>query len=128
MEIQADMILHSALVQDTFDVEKGRVLAEIKQSYNRPSYHAENLHMNTVFGKTPYGFPTLGSENGIKSLSMEAVTGFHDDCYVANNMTLVLKGYLNFNEMEELAESVYGDEPAKKLPERPESWPEAIDS
>ncbi|MDP8205156.1 MAG: insulinase family protein [Candidatus Electryonea clarkiae] len=127
MQIQADMILHSNIPADTFDVEKGRVIAEIEQSYNRSSYPAEVAHLRNVYGTTPYSFPTLSSANGIRQLTRDTVAKFHDDWYAVNNMTLVLKGDLNFEEMEKLANEVYGSEPAKKLPERPESWPVGFD-
>ncbi len=123
MAIQADMILHSTVPADTYLVEKGRVIAEIQQSHNRATYPAEIAHIQHVYGDTPYGFPTLGSVSGITALSRDAVKQFHDDWYTTNNMTLVLKGDLTYSEMENLAREIYGSEPARKLPARPESWP-----
>jgi len=128
MELQADMILRSVIDPDTFEVEKGRVLAEIQQAHNRPSYSGEIAHLRHVFGDTPYGFPTLGSYEGIRNLGHHVVKQFHDDWYVVNNMTLVLRGALTFREMEELALATYGSEPAKPIPNRPEVWPVGFDS
>lgn len=128
MELQADMILRSTIDADTFEVEKGRVLAEIQQSWNRASYPAEIAHLRHVYGDTPYGFPTLGSYEGIRNLGHDVVKQFHDDWYVVNNMTLVLRGDLTFKEMEELAEATYGTEAAKTIPKRPEVWPVGFDS
>ncbi|HEB83639.1 MAG TPA: insulinase family protein, partial [Bacteroidetes bacterium] len=123
MEIQADMILRSTIPAESFEEEKGRVIAEIQQSYNRSSYPAEVAHLHHLFGGTPYGFPTLGSVNGIRAIGRETVARFHEDWYAVNNMVLVLRGAMSYSEMEALAREIYGDEPARRLPERPESWP-----
>lgn len=129
MEIQADMILHSTIPSDTFEVEKGRVVAEIQQTFNRDdTYPGELANLRNVFGTTSYSFPVLGSVEGIKALTREAVASFHEDWYHPNNMTLVLRGDLSFSEMEKLAREVYGSEPAKQLPERPQSFPEGFES
>jgi len=128
MDIQMDMVLNSTIPADTFEVEKGRVIAEIQQSFNRPSYPAELAHMYDVFGETSYGFPTLGSVTGVRELTAATVRKFHDDWYAPNNMTLVLRGDMTYEEMEKLAIQIYGDIPAKQLPSRPTSWPEGFDN
>ncbi|MFH0882880.1 MAG: pitrilysin family protein [bacterium] len=127
MDIQMDMVLNSTIPADTFEVEKGRVIAEIQQSYNSPSFPAEIAHLYHVFGETSYGFPTLGSITGIKALTAGTVRKFHDDWYAPNNMTLVLRGDLSFAQMEQLAEDIYGGIPARELPTRPSPWPEGLD-
>ncbi len=128
MAIQADMVLHSTVPADTYDVEKGRVIAELQQSHNRSSYPAEVAHLHHVYEDTPYGFPTLGSVSGVTALSRDKVKAFHDAWYAPNNITLVLRGDLTFAEMEALARETYGHEPAQKLPERPESWPVGLEN
>ncbi len=91
MDIQADMILHSTIPADTFEVEKGRVIAEIQQSLGRTSYQAETAHIRHVYGTSSYGFPTLGSVPGIRALTRDTVYGFHQDWYAVNNMVLVMR-------------------------------------
>ena len=59
MRIQADMVLHSTIPADTFEVEKGRVIAEIQQSYNRPSYQAEVNHLKNLMVLHPIHFQHL---------------------------------------------------------------------
>lgn len=127
MEIQADMILNSTIPADTFDVEKGRVIAEIQQAFGRPSYEGEIAHLHDVYGKTSYGFPTLGSVPGIEALSVQTVRDFHDRWYVPNNMTLVLQGDLSYDQMKQYAEELYGDLPAAQLPDRAVSWPVGLE-
>lgn len=127
LELQMDMVLNSTIPEDTFEVEKGRVIAEIQQSYNRPSYPAEVAHLYNVFGETSYGFPTLGSITGIRELTAATVRKFHNDWYAPNNMTLVLRGDLTFEQMEKVAEEIYGNIPARELPTRPSPWPVGLD-
>ncbi|MBD3165937.1 hypothetical protein GF324_05025, partial [bacterium] len=127
MELHADMILHSTIPADTFEVEKGRVVNELKQSYDRASDRAERFHLQKTYGGTSYAFPTLGTIPGIESMSRETVAEFYHDWYAVNNMVLVLRGNLSFAEMEELAEQVYGNESPRTLPERPTSWPTGFD-
>ncbi len=127
MEIQADMILHSTIPEEDFEEEKGRVINEIRQSMNRASYQAELAHMRNVYGNTSYSFPTLGSVEGIRAIGHDTVVRFYRDWYAVNNMTLVIRGDLGYAEMERLAREVYGSEPARELPVRPESWPVGFD-
>ncbi len=128
MEIQVDMVLNSVIDPDTFEVEKGRVVAELEQTYSRASYVAENAHIKHLYGDSPYSFSTLGSINGIKNISRDEVAKFHSDWYKVNNITLVLRGDATFREMENLAKEVYGREVASVLPERPSSWPSGFDN
>lgn len=123
MEIQADMILHSVIDPDTLEIEKGRVIAEIEQGRERSSNRADEIHRRHVYEPTSYGFPTTGSVTGIRSLPADSVRSFHDDWYAVNNMALVLRGDLTYDEMKRLADAVYGGEAARALPERPEAWP-----
>jgi zinc protease len=127
MEIQADMVLNSTVDADTLEIEKGRVIAEIKQSYGRASYPAEIVHLRNLYGKTSYSFPTLGSVEGIRNMLQPTVVKFHHDWYAVNNMTLVLRGNLTFGEMEKLAIDIYGNEAARPLSERPKAWPVGFD-
>ncbi len=127
MEIQADMVLNSSVDADTLEIEKGRVIAEIEQSYGRSSYPAEIAHLRNLYGKTSYSFPTLGSVEGIRNMPQPMVAKFHNDWYAVNNMTLVLRGNLTFSQMEKLAIDIYGNEAARPLPDRPKAWPVGFD-
>ncbi|MCB2213700.1 insulinase family protein [bacterium] len=127
MDIQADMILNSVINPDTLVIEKGRVINEIKQGLERSSTRAEDIHLRNAYAPSSYGFSTIGTIEGINAIPAESVQQFHDDWYVVNNMTLVLRGDLSFAEMEALAEEIYGGLVPKDLPERPEAWPVGLD-
>ncbi|MBZ0265046.1 insulinase family protein, partial [bacterium] len=122
MEIQADMILSSTIPADSFEVEKGRVIAELQQSLNRSSYLCELEHIKNVFDDCSYGQPTLGSMESIKAATREHVYSFYKSWYAVNNMTLVLRGDKSFKEMENLAKSIYGEEAPVELPDHPTNW------
>lgn len=126
MEIQAEMILQSTIPVDTFDVEKGRVLAEIQQSLQRSSYHSDLAHSRNLYGEDPYSIPTLGTLASIEKLDRDHVFQFYKKWYAVNNMTLVLRGDFDQAGMANLAETIYGHFEPVKLPPRKISQPEGL--
>ena len=118
LEIQADMLFHSTLPPDKFEKEKGIVIEEIGKDEDSESYRIERFFDQVVYKGTPYQRPILGSRQSIRDLTREQVWDYYKAYYVPNNMTALVMGDFDTQEMIELFQRVFGKVPPKALPKR----------
>lgn len=108
MEIQADMLFNSTLLQEKFDKEKGIVLEEISKSLVNPTEQLERNTSAVLFQGHSLSLSTLGTYSTIQSMNRDAVNSFYKNYYVPNNMILSVIGNFNTKEMLALVKEIYG--------------------
>ncbi|MDL2296997.1 insulinase family protein [Bacteroidales bacterium OttesenSCG-928-B11] len=102
---------------------------ELETVYEEKNMYADNPFerafadlMKEVFDDHPYSHPILGYTEHLKNPQISKMQQFFDTYYVPNNMTLVLTGDLRIDEVQQLAESTFGQLQHKELPAQ--SFPE----
>ncbi len=116
LDIQQDMLFHSTLPPEKFEKERGIVIEEIGKDEQSSSHIAELLFRTAAFGGTPYSRPVLGTRETIRGLDRASVWGYYQAVYVPNNMTLLITGDFETDEMLRSVRDAFGDEPGRKLP------------
>ena len=59
-----------------------------------------------MFGSHPYSSSSTGTEQSIKSITIDDLKKFHSEFYVAKNSTIVLVGNLKLNQATKIAEKI----------------------
>ena len=119
MELEADRMTGLLLDVDRAMVERDVVLAERRQRIDDDPYGMISEQIRAaLFQNHPYGIPIIGWQHEIEALAMEDVWAFYEDWYAPNNAILVVAGDIDAEELRPLAEDIYGQIPARPLPDR----------
>ena len=73
-----------------------------------------------VFGDHPYGRPIIGLTEHLKNPQTSKMREFYNTYYVANNMTLILVGDINIEEIEPKIAEKFGTWRSGEIPAQPE--------
>ncbi len=72
-----------------------------------------------AFGEHPYGRPVIGYTEHLKNPQTSKMREFYNTYYVANNMTLILVGDFDINEVEPMVAEKFGTWRRGELPKEP---------
>ena len=116
IDIQADMLFHSVIPQGKFEKEKGIVLNEIAKDWASPRYWATEQFRRTFYKGTPYNLTVLGTPASIRRMTRTQVLDYYHTYYVPNNMTAVIVGDFERDQMVALLRKHFGVHPPGLLP------------
>ncbi len=117
--LQADMILNSTLPPEKFEKERGIVLEEINKDTSDPYYNVESAWKRLLWLGTPYEMQVLGPKAVISNIPREKVWNFYKKYYAPNNITLLLIGDFNPEEMLNHIKELYRKAVPSKLEVEP---------
>ncbi len=132
-EILADM-MRSTLPEDQFDMEKKVILEEIAMYRDRPDALIIDELIQEAFAGHPLGQSVLGTEDTVGSISRGQMADYFQKRYAPDNMTFVITGRFDRDEMIRATETHCGGwqsheavreqmepgfRPAKRVLERP---------
>ena len=92
---------------------------EEKNMYGDGPINALQEYMfKEIFGEHPYGRPVIGLTEHLKNPQTSKMREFFNTYYVANNMTLILVGDFNIEEIEPMVAEKFGIWRSGKIPPR----------
>jgi predicted Zn-dependent peptidase len=106
-ELIGDM-LRPALRQDDFDTEKGVILEEIAMYKDSPFWVLYEEVASKRFGDHPLGHRVLGTNESINEMQRDAMQGYFDNRYSADNTVVSLGGKIDFDRSCDLIEQYCG--------------------
>ena len=121
LDIQSDMLFHSIFPEDKFKKEKGIILNELARSSADDYYWADEFFKRKFFQGTPYNLTILGNPSSIKQITRKQVVKFYQTFYKPNNMTALVMGDFEPEDMTALFEKYFGFVHPGKIPE-PETY------
>lgn len=89
--------------------EREVVIEEIKRGQDDPHRRSSQLLFSTSYKKHPYGTPVIGFEKVIRSISRRKIIEYYQSRYVPKNMTLLVVGDFQHNEMKQKVERLFGE-------------------
>lgn len=96
-------ILFPSLRQDDFDMEKKVILEEISMYDDQPMHIAYEHAMKLHFAGHPLGKSVLGSSESVGALTAEQMRSYHQQHYRAGNITVVVAGNTDWEQVLKLA-------------------------
>jgi predicted Zn-dependent peptidase len=110
-DILGDILTHSTFVPDELERERGVILQEIGQANDTPDDIVFDHFQATAFSSQAMGRPVLGTEETIKGMSREALTGYMRSHYGPTRMVLAAAGAIEHEELLEMAGRHFGHLP-----------------
>ena len=103
-----------------FQSELETVYEEKNMYGDEPINAASEYMFKEIFGEHPYGRPVIGLTEHLKNPQTSKMREFFNTYYVANNMTLILVGDFNIDEIEPVVAEKFGIWRSGELPKEPE--------
>ena len=119
LAIQADMLFNSVFPEAEIPKERKVVIEEIQKDNDNIDYIVERFFDSTAFAFTPYAIPVLGNQKSVSAVPVEKIKTYYKKHYQPNNMTILVMGDFDSNQMRKLLIKHFGLVPAGNLPEEP---------
>jgi zinc protease len=116
LDIQSDQLFNSIIPESELDKERKIVIEEIRKSDDVPESLAEYFFNEVVYEGTPYARTVLGTEEHISSISRSDIMDYYEEYYIPNNMTALIIGDFNTDEMIVHYDKFFGEAKKGKLP------------
>lgn len=110
-DIIGDILTHSTFIPDELERERGVILQEIGQANDTPDDIIFDHFQLTAFPDQPMGRPTLGTEEVIKGMKREALTGYMRHHYGPGSMVIAAAGALDHDRVLDLVRTHFADLP-----------------
>ncbi len=121
LDLYADIILRPAFPAKEFDRLQAEQMSRIQREKAQPTQMAMRVMPKFLYDKGhPYSLPMTGSgtEESVKSMSLEDVKKFYGNWIKPNNATLVVVGDLTMEELASKLEKRFGDWKTGKTPKK----------
>jgi len=102
-----------------FQSELETVYEEKNMYGDEPISAFQEYMFKEVFGDHPYGRPIIGLTEHLKNPQTSKMREFYNTYYVANNMTLILVGDFNIDDIEPVVAEKFGTWRRGEIPQQP---------
>ena len=115
-DIIGDILTHSVFEPEELERERGVILQEIGQANDTPDDIIFDHFQAAAYPAQPMGRPVLGTEEVIRGLSRNMLTGYMRRHYPSNNIVVAAAGNLQHEQVLDLVGSHFTDLPGSKPP------------
>jgi zinc protease len=124
VELLADWMLHSSIMPEEFEREKGVVQRELEQGLDNPEQMLAQIAMETRFQVHPARYPVIGYKELVQKVTRDDLVRYYQRMYSPNNMVVVVVGDVQTPEVLAHIRETFGQGerrplPAISLPEEP---------
>ncbi|NJD22409.1 MAG: insulinase family protein [Melioribacter sp.] len=109
LELVSKIVLKPRFEEKDFQREKKKVLDQILQLKDEPSFIASSAFERRVFGDSYYGFPEIGFAESIARISNDDVKDFFASTFTSSNAKIVSAGNLNETEIVNLFNKYFSE-------------------
>ena len=110
-DIIGDILTHSTFDPDELERERGVILQEIGQANDTPDDIIFDHFQETAYPSQPMGRPVLGTEDGIRAMKRDVLTGYMKRHYAAANSVVAAAGNISHEAFVELVQTHFADLP-----------------
>ena len=123
VDILSDILLNSTMDAEELAREQHVVVQEIYQADDTPDDIIFDHFQATAFPDQPMGWPVLGSESIVRSITSERLRRYMADNYAADTMVVSAAGNVDHEKFVRLVESAFCALPARaKISEQPSRY------
>jgi len=108
LDVLSDMLMHSKLDPKEIDKERGVIMEEINLYEDMPARKIGDIYEQLLYGDTPMGWDIAGEKKNIATITRENFLSYMASLYSANNMTVVVAGGINQDEVVAQVEKYFG--------------------
>lgn len=111
LDVMSDMLKNSLFDEREIEKEKGVILEEINLYEDTPPRKIGDIFENLLYGDTPMGWDIAGEKEIIKKITREDFMLYMKKLYSASNMTIVVAGKLDMDNVRRDIEKNFSDLP-----------------
>lgn len=115
VNVLADAMMNSTLPPQEYAKEQEVIRREFAMGFDDPDRMIGQLMFATAYQQHPYRLPVIGLLDVYNQLTHEQVMQYYKARYVPNNLTFVVVGDVNRDEVHQLLEGLFKDYPGKSL-------------
>src|SRR2546430_2160694 len=115
LDILADAMMNSTLPPEEYQKEQEVIRREFAMGMDDPDHVATLLHCATTYQRHPYRFPVIGELEIYNQLTQEQVMQYYKTRYVPNNLTFVVVGDVNAENVRQQLADLFKSYPEKSL-------------
>lgn len=108
LDVLSDMLQHSKLDPVEIDKEKGVIIEEINLYEDMPMRKIGDIYEHLLYGDTPMGWDIAGEKKIIQQITRDDFASYVSSLYSPDNMTVVVAGGIDEEEMKAKVESYFG--------------------
>lgn len=108
VNLVAEMVRDPRLDDRDFERVRDLRLNRLLQFRDMPPALADRAFTELVYGDHPYGHLAIGSESGLRTITLRNVKAFHSHAYVPANVTVIAAGDATHDELAHLVERAFG--------------------
>src|SRR6476660_8978182 len=116
--IEAERMAYGLYEPAECESERTVIISELQGGENDPDQLLETEVTATAFRAHPYGHPTIGWLEDLRSMTRDDLYGHYRRFYVPNNATLVIAGDVDADDVVRRAAKHFGDNASGPEPER----------
>ncbi|MBA2742773.1 MAG: insulinase family protein, partial [Chthoniobacterales bacterium] len=115
VNVLADAMMNSTLPPQEYAKEQEVIRREFAMGFDDPDRMIGQLMFATAYQQHPYRLPVIGLLDVYNQLTHEQVMQYYKARYVPNNLTFVVVGDVNRDEVHQQLEGLFKDYPGKSL-------------
>lgn len=109
LALLADVSLRPRFSGEELDRMRKERLTTLIQWHDEPQAIASVLFYKTLYGNHPYGLPSIGNEQSLRSFTSEDLRQFQETYFHSNNATLIVVGDVNVQSIKRRLENAFGE-------------------
>jgi predicted Zn-dependent peptidase len=108
LRLGAEIIRSPTFPASEIELEKNLTRQNIRSQQEQPFNVAFKQLREAMYGKHPYGFSILGTDETVAQLTREDLQSYHHNLFRPDNLVISLSGRLTLKEGVKLVEDVFG--------------------
>ena len=99
LDVVSDMLINSKFDKKEMEKERGAIIEEMNMIKDNPRRYVANLLYRLMYGDQPAGWDIIGTKEVVSKVSREELVKYYKSQYGVENMTLVVSGKFNNDEI-----------------------------
>lgn len=108
LEIFSDIIINPTFKENGFKEEMDVIKEELKEWDEEVEQYCEDQLFLNTFKERRIKYPIIGTEESLKSITLEGIKSFHKKNYYPGNVTIAVVSLLNFEDVKEIIGNHFG--------------------
>ncbi len=117
LQIESERMTDCVYDPEEFESERTVIISELQGNENNPAYLLGVQVAKTALEEHPYGWPTIGWIDDLKTMQRDDLYHHYQAYYVPNNATLVVAGDIDAEAALSSVERFFGDKAPGDRPE-----------
>lgn len=108
LELLKEVLDKPVFPSEYVELVRQKVLTSYRLAMQDPETLADEAFDHLLYGDTPYGIPSFGSEEVIRGITREDLVEFHRRYYGPAGMVIAIAGGIDISAAAELCERIFG--------------------